>query len=758
MTPRLIARGTLFGLLLCICGIAGAEKLSIERIFAAPDLSGASLRSAELSPDGRLVTYLRGSDRNKDRLDLWAYEIASGKHSLLVDSSRLVPEERALSAEEEQRRERQRISSLSGIVEYHFSADSRMLLVPLGGDLYVYDLRAKPAAAVRRLTKTDSYETDARFSPRGRYVSFVRDQNLVVYDLTKNTERAITRDGRGLVSFATAEFIAQEEMGRDTGYWWSPDDSRIAFTRVDESPVREIERFEIYADEVKLVKQRYPAAGERNALVQLFVTELGKEPVQMGYTVDPDVYLARVDWLPDSRSIAVQRQSRDQKTLALLKLNTTTGNATELLTERSSSWVDLNDELTFLKKSARFIWASSRSGYLHLYLYDLNGKLIRPLTSGEWSLIGDGDGAVRGVDEQLGLVYFIANQETPLERHLYAASFEDANLPVRRITEASGWHAVTMSDQANVLLDTFSTPEQPPSVTLREAGGKSLAVLVPNALTPDHPYSAFRNEHVATEFGTLKARDGQTLHYQLLKPRAMAAGKRYPVIVDVYGGPGVQRVRKAWGGYPRSNEGFFRQYLAQNGYIVFTLDNRGSGFRGVAFETALLHKMGSVEVEDQVTGVEFLKTLPYVDAARVGIFGWSYGGYMALMCMMQAPDSFAAGVSGAPVTDWRLYDTHYTERYMGMPAANKAAYDAGDVLTYAKNLRGDLLIMHGMADDNVLFTHSTSLFKKLQDLNKPFDVMPYPGSKHGLLRQAGTGPHAYETVKRFFDEKLASGR
>jgi dipeptidyl-peptidase-4 len=244
----------------------------------------------------------------------------------------------------------------------------------------------------------------------------------------------------------------------------------------------------------------------------------------------------------------------------------------------------------------------------------------------------------------------------------------------------------------------------------------------------------------------------------LMKPRTLAAGRRYPVIVDVYGGPGYQRVRRAWGGYPRSNEGYFRQFLAQNGYVVFTLDNRGSGFRGVAFETSLYHRMGSVEVEDQVTGVEFLKTLPYVDRARIGVFGWSYGGYMALMCMMQAPDTFAAGVSGAPVTDWRLYDTHYTERYMGMPAAEKSAYDASDVLTYAKNLGGDLLIMHGMADDNVLFTHSTALFKKLQDLNKPFEVMPYPGSKHGLLRQAGTGPHAYETVKKFFDDRLAERR
>jgi dipeptidyl-peptidase-4 len=294
----------------------------------------------------------------------------------------------------------------------------------------------------------------------------------------------------------------------------------------------------------------------------------------------------------------------------------------------------------------------------------------------------------------------------------------------------------------------------PPSVTLRDAGGNSLAALVPNALTADHPYAPYHNEHVATEFGTLTARDGQTLHYQLMKPRMLAAGKRYPVIVDVYGGPGYQRVRRAWGGYPRSNEGFFRQVLAQNGYVVFTLDNRGSGFRGVSFETSLYHKMGSVEVEDQVTGVAFLKTLPYVDGARIGVFGWSYGGYMALMCMMQAPDSFAAGVSGAPVTDWRLYDTHYTERFMGMPASEKSAYDASDVLTYAKNLRGDLLIMHGMADDNVLFTHSTALFKKLQDLNKPFDVMPYPGSKHGLLRQSGTGPHAYETVKRFFDVRF----
>src|SRR5882762_6048148 len=254
--------------------LAQAEKLSIERMFAAPDLSGATLRSPQISPDGRLVAYLRGAEHNKDRLDLWAYDISTRHHRLLVEAARLAPEEHAPSAEEEQRRERQRTSSLSGIVEYQFSPDSHYLLVPLGGDLYVYDLRARPEKAVHRLTHTASYETDAKFSPLGHYVSFIRDQNLVVYDLATGKEQAITHGGGGLISFGTAEFIAQEEMARTTGYWWAPTEKWIAFTRVDESPVPEVERFEIYADRSQVVKQRYPAAGSPNAIVQLFVAQV----------------------------------------------------------------------------------------------------------------------------------------------------------------------------------------------------------------------------------------------------------------------------------------------------------------------------------------------------------------------------------------------------------------------------------------------------------------------------------------------------
>jgi len=524
--------------------------LTLERIFATPDLSGASLRGARLSPDGRYVAYLRGGERNKDRLDLWAYDIAAKKHTLLVDSARLVPDERPLSTEEEARRERQRTSSLSGILEYEFSSDSHSILVPLAGDLYVYDLRAKPESAVRRITQSESFETDAHFSPQAHYVSFIRDQNLVVYDLKSGKERQITRDGGGLVSYGTAEFIAQEEMNRSTGYWWAPDDRRIAFTRVDESPVTEVDRFEIYADAVKVVKQRYPAAGARNAVVKLFVADLGKSDshaVEMNLGSNTDIYLARVDWFPDARSLAVQRQSRDQKTLTLLRVDAHTGTARELINEHSDTWVDLTDELTLLKDSPQIIWASARSGHMHLYLYDYDGKLVRPLMHGDWEVVGEGnDRAIRAFDERAGLVYFMSNAETPLERQLYTTSLRRAGAAPRRITQQSGWHAVSMSRDAQVFLDTFSTPDRPPSLTLQSASGEPLAVLVANdVMSAEHPYEPFMSEHVPTEFGTLKSRDGQTLHYQLLKPKTLEPGRRYPVIVDVYSGPGVQRVKRA---------------------------------------------------------------------------------------------------------------------------------------------------------------------------------------------------------------------
>ena len=732
---------------------ATAAPLTVERIFGAPDLSGPRLLSPKFSPDGRSVTYLQGKSDNKDQLDLWAFDTRSGKSRLLVDSRALVGDNERLSAEEEARRERQRTASLRGIVEYQFSADGKRLLIPLGGDLYLYELNARENP-VTRLTSSASYETDSRFSPGGRYVSFIRDQNLFAIDLRTRQERQLTADGAGLVQNGVAEFVAQEEMDRDTGYWWSPDDSQVAYARIDDAPVQEVERFEINADGARMYRQRYPAAGTPNTSVELKVLQLDSGKVTPVALELGDGYLARVDWFPDSKHLAVQRQTRDQKRLDLLKVDAASGGARVMFTETSANWIELHNDLHFLEKRPAFVWGSRRTGYKHLYLYDLDGKLLRPLTAGEWMVVGEGESGLVGVDEKRGNVYFMANTPSTFERQLYVTSL-DARDPAapHRVSREAGWHDVKLLPEGRGYLDLFSSPEQPPTASLHSLDGSLQHWLVRNELDATHPYHEFLADHVKEAFGSIAAADGQQLNYRLLKPAKLDPGKRYPVVIDVYGGPHNQYIKQDWMGGARAPQGYFRQVLAQHGFVVFTLDNRGSGFRGNAFETALAGQFGKVEVADQLRGVEFLKTQAYVDAQRIGIMGWSYGGYMTLMALTTT-DAFKAGISGAPVTDFRLYDTHYTERYLGMPQQNQSGYEATSVLPRLNKLHGKLLLVHGMADDNVLFTNSTMLMQALQAQGTQFELMTYPGSKHGLIRMPQQGRHFYEMVLSYFQREL----
>ncbi len=729
-----------------------AAQLTVERLFADPDLSGPRLREPQFSPDGRTLTYLKGKENDQNELDLWAFDIRTGRHALLVDSRQFIEGTESLSPEEIARRERQRTANLRGIVKYEFSHEGRQLLVTLNGDLYLYDLRKRSAS---RLTQTDSYETDPRFSPKGRFVSFIRDQDLIVIDVETSQERALTQDGEGAIHNGEAEFIAQEEMGRNTGYWWSPDERHIAYARVDESLVPEVERFEIDARETRVIRQRYPAAGAPNARVELHIVDVASGTRKsLEPQVSEESYLARVDWLPGSQHVAIQRQTRDQRQLDLIAIDIATLQQRTLLTERSEHWVELNDDLRFLERQPAFIWSSRRSGYKHLYLYGLDGKLIRQLTEGPWMVVGDGtENGVVGIDERKSELFFTANRENVLERHLYSLSLRDNRAP-RRLTTEPGWHTAVMSPRADTFLDLWSSTSQPPAASIRAVQGAKTTRVSRNDIGPSHPYFPFKAAHVDEAFGTLKAPDGQTLHYRLQKPGDFVAGKRYPVVIDTYGGPHVQHVRNDWMGGARAIQGYFRQVLAQNGFVVFSLDNRGSGFRGEAFESVLKNRLGHIEVEDQLKGVEFLKSLSYVHPQRIGIMGWSYGGYVTLMALSHPSHSFKAGVAGAPVSDWALYDTHYSERYLGLPAANPKGYAESAVPNRLDHFRGRLLLVHGMADDNVLLTHSTAVMKALQDRNQLFEVMTYPGGKHGLIRIPDTGRHYYETVLRFFRERL----
>jgi dipeptidyl-peptidase 4 len=733
---------------LVACAVAGAPQaaeLTIDRLFDAPALAGPTIVGLKISPDGSRVTYLQGKPEDKDRLDLWEYNIREGRARILVDSNVLAPTREKLSDEERGRRERQRTAALSGILEYSFAPSGRALLFPLGGNLYYCDLTKPAKDAVVEINHSNSPASDASVSPAGGYVAFVRDQNLHVYDIAKGQGKALTGDGGGPIKNGMAEFVAQEEMDRNTGYWWAPDDRHIAFARVDETPVKVTERFEIAADNVATFAQRYPAAGGSNVLVRLGVSDVHSGAVTwIDLGKETDIYLARVNWLPDGRTLAIQRESRDQRRLDLLFADIETGQSRIVLTETSRTWVELHNELSFLNQSREFVWASSRDGYQHLYLYDFEGHLLRQITAGAWNIDDFRTRAIKGIDEKSRLIYFTATEKSPTERQLYSTSLDTQDpKKIDRISQEAGVHSITMSPDTGFYVDNFTSGTQPPQVSLHAADGQPLAWLLENRLDAHHPDAPYLADNSVPEFGTLTAADGQTLYYRLFKPSHFDPAKRYPAIVDVYGGPGVQRVLDNWTGSS------FTQILTRAGYVVFQLDNRGSAFRGTAFQAPIHDKLGDVEVTDQVQGARWLGSQGFVDPARIGVWGWSYGGYMTLMLMFKAPDVFRAGVSGAPVTDWGLYDTHYTERYLDTPQSNAAGFEASSVLPFAKNLKGRLLIMHGMADDNVLFLHSTKLFKRLQDLGKPFDTMVYPGAKHGLLRQRD-GRHAYATILRFF--------
>ena len=738
------------------CSVAAslhAAELTIDRLFDAPALSGPTIVGLKISPDGSRVTYLQGKPNDKDRLDLWEYNIRDAQARVLVDSDVLAPGHETLSDEERSRRERQRTAALSGILEYSFAPTGRALLFPSGGDLYYYDLVKPVGQALTKITHSQGFATDSSISPKGRYVAYVRDQNLFAYDLAKQREKALTNDGGGPIKNGMAEFVAQEEMDRSTGYWWAPDDAHIAFARVDETPVKITQRFEIAADNVSTFAQRYPEAGGANVLVRLGVIN-----VRTGATTwidlgsDPDIYLARVNWLPDGKTLTIQRESRDQRKMDLLFADIERGRSRIVLTETSKTWVELHNELSFLSQSREFVWASSRDGYQHLYLYDFDGRLLRQITAGAWNVDDFRARAIKGIDEKNRLIYFTATEKSPTERQFYGTSLDTQDpQKIDRISQEAGLHSIIMSPDTGFYVDNFTSSSQPPQVSLHTADGKVLAQLLENRLNAQHPDAPYLADNSVPEFGTLTAADGQTLYYRLFKPLRFDPAKRYPAIVDVYGGPGVQRVLDNWTGSS------FTQILTRAGYVVFQLDNRGTAFRGSAFQAPIHGRLGEVEVADQVLGARWLASQGYVDESRVGVWGWSYGGYMSLMLMFKAPEVFRAGVSGAPVTDWTLYDTHYTERYLDMPQSNAAGYEASSVLPFAKNLKGNLLIMHGMADDNVLFLQSTKLFRRLQDLGKPFDTMVYPGAKHGLLRQHD-GRHAYATILRFFAERMPEER
>jgi dipeptidyl-peptidase 4 len=699
-----------------------AKSLSVERIYGAPSLSGHLTPGIEWCPDGKRISYL---ERDGASVEMWTMDAAKGERKLLVNAN-------VLHDVMQPRKESAIQSTGLGRVEaenYTWSPSGDALLFIGSSNLVLLDLKtmaSKPLAAAPDNSAQDV--ADPKFSPDGKWVSFVRDSNLWVASVATGEAKPLTSGGSEEILKGQLDWLYPEELDSTTAYWWSPDSSKIAYYQMDERPVTRYPIMDMSSPIGATFYTRFPQAGEANPIVRVGVVPVGGgETKWMDTGADTDVYLARVVWLSDSRRVAIERLNRAQTQLDLLFSDAATGASEKILSESDKYWVNLADDLYFFSDNKRFLWSSERTGFRHYYLYDLSGHPIDQLTSGDWTITGNGGFGPGGdsrptVDEAHGYIYFLSNKDELRGTQLYRLTLQDKSIV--RITREDGAHTVLIAPDDSSFVDSYSNAMTPPRQDLYRMDGKRSAVINENKVPELGEY------HLSpVEFLDVAASDGTKLCASIIRPPDFDKSRKYPVLINVYGGPQVQNVRNEWGG----RDFLWFEMMAQKGYIIFSLDNRGSYFRGHAFETPIYHQMGKVELEDQLAGVQYLKSLAYVDPARIGIWGWSYGGTMTLVAMFNAPDVFKAGVSIAPVSDWKLYDTAYTERYMGRPQDSPAAYLNSSAVSQAANLKGKLMIAHATGDDNVHFTNTSEVINQLILAEKyPARLMIFPGRGHGM--------------------------
>jgi dipeptidyl-peptidase-4 len=696
-------------------------RISIEDVIRMPSPGMVLPNQIRFNPDDTLISYLYSPTGDLNQ-NLYLYNPKTGGQTLLAAPPDGGTQEGSLSPEEELRRERMRQRTL-GITQYTWSEKGNRILIPLQGSIYVID---QPGDPLRKLIDAGGKPAlDAQFSPDGRWVSYVQDAEIYIIPVKGGKARQVTHGARGTgKTNGLAEYIAQEEMGRRHGYWWSKDSQTIAFTEVDETHIpvyRIMHQGKDVTGPGAWEDHRYPFAGAENARVRLGVISIeDNRLVWMDYETQEYEYLARVGWLPDG-TLSAQLENRAQNELVLVRFDVQSGERTLLVQENSHYWINLHDIFKPLKDAGTgheggFIWASERSGFRHLYLYDWHGKLIRPLTSGNWII-----DALVGVDEENGMVYFTGTREDPRESHLYRVKLDGSDL--RSLTDHPGTHSVVADHSCRHYVDTYSDLENTPRVELRTFEDSLLL----NTIHVNQDERVERLNLRPPEMVALYNRHGDTLYGTIFHPPVQYGEGPFPTIISIYGGPHAQRVTNQWAVTAALQD----QYLADRGFLVFRLDNRGSARRGLAFEGVIKNRIGYHEVEDQVDGVRYLVERGLTDPQRVGITGWSYGGYMSVMCLAQEPGVFKAAVAGAPTSNMDGYDTHYTERYMSTPQANSEGYKLSSLQHYVSNIRGHLLIIHGLIDENVHFRHTARLIDALIDARKPYDLVLLPNSRHG---------------------------
>jgi len=615
---------------------------------------------------------------------------------------------------------------------YQWAPDSSALLIAEGGDLFWIEVgKSEP----KQLTKTESTESDPKLSPDGKKVSYRIGHDLYVQDIASGKVTRLTRDGSETVLNAELDWVYPEELDINTAYWWSPDSVRIAYLQFDVSKEMIYPQVDLLKTPAVPEPERYPQAGSPNADVRLGVVDIETTKTRwMDLGETRDYLLARVAWMSPSE-VSVQRMTRVQDKLDFLAANWETRQIRRVFGESDPYWINVHSLTRIDQGRKQLVWASEKTGTRHLYLHSFDGKEQTQITKGDWE-IND----VAAVNWEKRLVYYTSTEVSPLERHLYVIGFDGKNK--RKLTTETGTHSISMNPTADFYTDNYSAIDKPTRQTLHSADGQQLV-----ELKASDRKILEENDVLPTEFLNFKLKDGTILYARLIKPKNFDATRKYPAIVMVYGGPHAQTIRNMWTGGANLD-----QVFAHKGFVIWQVDNRGSGGRGHLWESKLYRKFGEVEVQDQKAGVEHLLSLGFVDPMRIGMSGWSYGGYMTLNTMLSEPKLIKAGVSGAPVTNWLLYDTIYTERYLGTPQENEKGYRDSSPVHKAKNLEGKLMLVHNIGDDNVLFQNILQMTDALQKAGKHFELSVYPQKSHGV-----TGParnHLNEAMVDFFERHL----
>ena len=627
------------------------------------------------------------------------------------------------------------------IESFDLSADETKVLITTESDriyrhseiskFYVLDLASKQLTSVSDKSK----QRLADISPDGTKVAYIIDNNLFVKDIKTGNETQITKDGliNNIIN-GTTDWVYEEEFSFTKAFFWSPDSKKIAFIRFDESKVKEYQMTEYGELYPVQYKYKYPVAGEDNSLVTVHIYDLASAAIKkMDIGKETDQYIPRIVWSKDPNTLGIFRMNRLQNKLEILLANAANGSSKVMLTQDNKSYIEITDDYKFCDDGNHFIIMSELDGYNHIYLYDLNGKIVNQITKGNWDVT-----EIKGIDDKNQVVYYLSAESKPYNRDLYSIKFDGT--AKTKLFDIEGSYNAAFSKNFKYYVCTFSDANIPPHISVNDNTGKVLQILVDNKKLQDKTVEC---GFAKKEFFTFKTSGDLELYGYIIKPRDFDPNKKYPVLMNVYGGPNSQYASNDWDVFDL----IWYQQLAQNGYISVCVEGRGTGFRGEQFRKCTYMELGKFETEDQIEAAKYLGTLPYVDAKRIGIWGWSYGGFETLLCMTKGADVFKAGVAVAPVTNWRNYDNIYTERYMRKPQDNTSGYDDNSPVKFAKKLKGKLLIMHGLADDNVHVQNSMEMIDALVNANRQFEMQLYPNKNHSIYG----GYTRYHLYKRMTD-------